>query len=155
MDHSVRRRPGDEHLPHPHHESPAADDQHGEDRGHEDGEEQPGAEFLGAALFFFVHHCFVMSGSRWAMPLWQSMQVRSPLASMFEWASAARLLCLVKSIAWNSWQLRHSRESLAAMRSHSRAASSLRFSRNFSRVLMVPKIQPQTSFDACILRAIL
>ena len=89
------------------------------------------------------------------MPLWQSMQVRSPLASMFEWASAARLLWRVKSMAWNSWQLRHSRESLAFMRSHSRPASSFLLARNFSRVLMVPNSQHHTSFDACILRAIL
>ena len=53
------------------------------------------------------------------------------------------------------WQLRHSSESLAFNRAHSCLASSSRLSRNFSRVLTVPKILPHTSFDACILRAIL
>jgi hypothetical protein len=46
-------------------------------------------------------------------------------------------------------------ESLAFRRAHSCWASSSRMSRNFSRVLIVPKILPQTSFEACILRAIL
>src|SRR5689334_4164283 len=54
-----------------------------------------------------------------------------------------------------SWQLRHSSELLAFSRAHSCSASSRRFSVNLSRVLMVPKILPQTSLDACILRAIL
>jgi len=53
------------------------------------------------------------------------------------------------------WQLRHSSELFAFMRSHSLRASASRWSTNFSRVSMVPKILPQTSFDACILRAIL
>src|SRR5688572_6439052 len=167
---SVLRRAGDEYLPHPHHQTPAADDQHGKDRGHEDGEEDPGAPLLELALLFVRRrrrrsvveddlHWFAMAGKRWAMPLWQSMQVLPPsetlAASAVEWASAARLDWRVKSIDWNSWQLRHSRESLAFMRSHSRPASSWRLARNSSRVSMVPKIQPHTSFEACILRAIL
>ena len=53
------------------------------------------------------------------------------------------------------WQLRHSSESFAFMRAHSCCASSSRWSTNFSRVSMVPKSLPQTSLDACILRAIL
>ena len=89
------------------------------------------------------------------MPLWQSMQVRSPLASRVEWASAARGLWRVKSIERKPWQLRHSSESLAFSRAHSWEASSRRLSRNFSRLSMVPKTLPQTSFEACILRAIL
>ena len=52
----------------------------------------------------------------------------------------------------NPWQLRHSSESLALNRAHSCCASSSRFASNFSRVLIVPKTFPQTSFDACILR---
>src|SRR6185295_10948632 len=90
-----------------------------------------------------------------AMPLWQSMQVLSPFERDVECASAPRLLCRVKSMDWNSWQLRHSSESFALKRAHSRSASSRRLATNFSRVLMVPKMKPQTSFEACILRAIL
>ena len=40
----------------------------------------------------------VMSGSSWAMPLWQSMQVFSPLTRNFSCALAARGLCRVKSM---------------------------------------------------------
>src|SRR5262245_45390082 len=54
-----------------------------------------------------------------------------------------------------SWQLRHSSELFALSRAHSCSASSRRMATNFSRVLMVPKILPHTSFEACILRAIL
>src|SRR5215203_4683144 len=53
------------------------------------------------------------------------------------------------------WQLRHSSESFAFMRSHSRSARCLRSARNLSRVSMDPKMWPHTSFEACILRAIL
>src|SRR6478752_8762201 len=96
-----------------------------------------------------------MSGRWWAMPLWQSMQVFS-LVNRKRWcATEARGDCLVMSMESALWQLRHSRESLALKRAHSCAASSSRWSRNFSRVSMVPKILPQTSFEACILRAIL
>ena len=88
------------------------------------------------------------------MPLWQSMQVRSPGKRKRSCASTARALWRVMSIDSAEWQLRHSSESLAPSRAHSRCASSSRCSRNFSRVLIVPKILPQTSFEACILRAI-
>ena len=66
-----------------------------------------------------------------------------------------RGLWRVISIDCALWQLRHSRELLAFMRAHSCSASSRRWSRNFSRVLIVPKSSPHTSFEACILRAIL
>src|SRR5262245_9372318 len=89
------------------------------------------------------------------MPLWQSMHVRSPLTRKREWISAARRVCLVKSIATDEWQFRHSSESLDFRRAHSCLANSSRMPINFCRVEMVPKILPQTSFDACILRAIL
>ena len=69
--------------------------------------------------------------------------------------SAARALWRVKSIDSKLWQLRHSRLSLALSRCHSCSASLRRLAANFSAVLMVPKILPQTSLDACILRAIL
>src|SRR6266704_3823239 len=59
------------------------------------------------------------------------------------------------SIDWELWQLRHSSESLALNRAHSCRASSSRLSTNFSRVLMLPNRCPQTSLEACILRAIL
>ena len=90
----------------------------------------------------------VMSGSLWAMPLWQSMQVRSPDASNVPCMFAARPLWRVKSIDSKLWQLRHSRLSLALSRAHSCSASSRRWAANFSDVLMVPKILPQTSFEA-------
>src|SRR5215831_6258661 len=83
------------------------------------------------------------------------MQVLSPLASAVECCAWARALCRVKSIEAKLWQLRHSSESLALSRAHSWRASSRRRLTNLSRVLMVPKILPHTSFDACILRAIL
>src|SRR3954447_13019137 len=73
----------------------------------------------------------------------------------FEWISAARRVCLLKAIAAEEWQLRHSRESLAFSLAHSFLASSSRASRNSCLVSIVPKILPQTSFEACILRAIL
>ena len=85
--------------------------------------------------------------------------VMGAYAALLGWLVAryapARGLWRVMSIDWALWQLRHSSESLAFMRAHSCAASVARWSRNFSRVLMVPKILPQTSLDACILRAIL
>ena len=71
------------------------------------------------------------------------------------WIVAARAVCLDRSIATDEWQLRHSRLSLAFSRAHSCCASSSLWSRNFRRVLIVPKILPQTSFDACIFLAIL
>ena len=51
--------------------------------------------------------------------------------------------CLVMSIDSALWQLRHSSESLAFSRAHSCIASSSRWSRNFSRVLIVPKMCPR------------
>ena len=69
--------------------------------------------------------------------------------------SRARGVCLWKSIASQLWQLRHSRESLAFITDCTCVASSARLASNFSRVSMVPKILPHTSFEACILRAIL
>src|SRR3954449_7320478 len=89
------------------------------------------------------------------MPLWQSMQVFSPVNMNFSCAAAARGFCLVRSIDCAEWQLRHSSESLAFMRSHSRSARCLRKLRNFSRGSVEPKMCPHTSFEACILRAIL
>ena len=71
------------------------------------------------------------------------------------WISAARGDWRLRSMATSEWQFRHSRLSLAFSRDHSRFAMTNRCSRNFWRVSMVPKILPQTSFDACILRAIL
>ena len=68
------------------------------------------------------------------MPLWQSMQVRSPEARSVPCICAARALWRVKSMDWNWWQLRHSSESLAFMRAHSRLASVRRLASNFSRV---------------------
>src|SRR6516162_9214269 len=53
------------------------------------------------------------------------------------------------------WQLRHSSESLALKRAHSCSASSSRVSTNLSRVSIEPNKWPQTSLEACILRAIL
>src|SRR3954468_17257204 len=69
--------------------------------------------------------------------------------------SAARWVCLVRSIATAVWQLRHSSESFAFSRAHSCSATSRRRSRNFCRVVIVPNRCPHTSLDACILRAIL
>ncbi|MCY1442288.1 hypothetical protein D9M71_586520 [compost metagenome] len=69
--------------------------------------------------------------------------------------AAARLPWRVKSMNSKLWQLRHSRESLALSRAHSCSANSRRMPRNLSRVLIVPNSLPQTSLDACILRAIL
>src|SRR6478736_1019777 len=89
------------------------------------------------------------------MPLWQSMQVFSFVNKKRWCATAARGDCRVMSIDSALWQLRHSSESLALKRAHSCSASSSRLSTNFSRVLMLPNRWPQTSFDACILRAIL
>src|SRR4051812_35689756 len=96
-----------------------------------------------------------ISGRWWAIPLWQSMQVFSPVNRKRWCATEARGDCLVMSMDSALWQLRHSSESLALKRAHSCSASSSRWSTNFSRVLMVPNKCPQTSFDACILRAIL
>src|SRR4029079_3712752 len=96
-----------------------------------------------------------MSGRRCAMPLWQSMQVLSPENRKRSCAEAARRFCFVRSIDSELWQLRHSRESLAFIRSHSPSARCLRMDRNLSRVSMEPKMWPHTSFEACILRAIL
>src|SRR4051794_9389454 len=96
-----------------------------------------------------------MSGRWWAMPLWQSMQVFSPENRKRWCATEARGDCLVTSIEAVLWQLRHSRESFALNRAHSCSASSSLVSRNFSRVPMLPNKCPQTSLEACILRAIL
>jgi len=83
------------------------------------------------------------------MPLWQSMQVALPVSRYFEWMSAARCVCLVRSIATAEWQLRHSRLSFALRRLHSWWASSRRLSRNFSRVLKVRAEGPsQVVIDA-------
>src|SRR4051812_39807957 len=89
------------------------------------------------------------------MPRWQSMQVFSLRASAVECCADARGLWRVKSIDSKLWQLRHSSESFAFSRDHSCCASSRRLATNLSRVLMVPKILPQTSLEACILRPIL
>src|SRR4029079_1462362 len=89
------------------------------------------------------------------MPLWQSMQVFSFVNKKRWSATEARGDCRVMSIDSALWQLRHSSESLALNRAHSCNASSSRRSANFSRVLMVPNRCPQTSLEACILRAIL
>ena len=105
-------------------------------------------------LIYFISAALT-SGKRCAIPLWQSIHVFSPFASKVECISTARLLCRVKSIEFRLWQFRHSSESLVFNRVHSCCANSNRLSTNFSRVLMVPKIVPHTSFDACILRAIL
>src|SRR5215213_2668242 len=83
------------------------------------------------------------------------MQVFSPVNMNRSCAAAARGFCLVRSMDWAEWQLRHSSESLAFMRSHSRSAICLRRAKNFSRVSIEPKMCPHTSFEACILRAIL
>src|SRR4051794_35102782 len=83
------------------------------------------------------------------------MQVRSPDSRYRVWIAAALGACRVRSIAAVLWQLRHSRLLFAFSRAHSCPASSRRLSRNFCRVEMVPKSLPQTSLDACILRAIL
>src|SRR6478609_7879521 len=97
----------------------------------------------------------LISGNSCAMPLWQSMQVRSFEIKNFVWMAAARLVCFVKSIAMAEWQFRHSNESLVFIRAHSFFASSSLCFRNLSRVEIVPKILPQTSLEAWILRAIL
>src|SRR4051794_21750068 len=89
------------------------------------------------------------------MPLWQSMQVRCPVNRYRWWTRAARAPCLVMSMDSAEWQFRHSSELLALSRAHSCSANSRRMATNLSRVLMVPKSLPQTSLDACILRAIL
>src|SRR5262249_49459331 len=108
---SVSRRPGEE-LVHPDHEPPSADGKHRPDPRHQHREEPPAARRVGLGLLLCGRRCGAtdhwpaMAGSRWAMPLWQSMQVLSPAASEPEWASAPRLLWRVKSMAWNSWQLR-------------------------------------------------
>ena len=87
-----------------------------------------------------------MSGSLWAMPLWQSMHVRSPVNKNRSWAAAARGLCLDRSMDSVEWQLRHSSESFAFIRAHPLSARCLRMSRNASRVAIEPKMWPQTSF---------
>src|SRR4029078_1538580 len=89
------------------------------------------------------------------MPLWQSMQVFSFVNQKRWCATEARGDCRVMSMDSALWQLRHSSESLALNRAHSCSASSSRWSTNFSRVSIVPNILPQTSLEACILRAIL
>ena len=96
-----------------------------------------------------------MFGSRCAMPLWQSMQVFSPVNRKRSCAVGRARVLLGQVHRLAEWQLRHSSESFAFMRAHSRSASACAASRNFSRVSIVPKILPHTSFDACILRAIL
>src|SRR3954471_7592004 len=58
------------------------------------------------------------------------------------------------SIDTAEWQLRHSSESLAPMRAHSRSARYRLRSRKASRVEIEPKMWPQTSLEACIFRAI-
>jgi hypothetical protein len=83
------------------------------------------------------------------------MQVRSPVNRNRSCAAAARGFCFVRSMASAVWQLRHSRLSFASIRAHSRSAMVRRWSRKSSRVLIVPKMWPHTSFEACILRAIL
>src|SRR5215207_6559716 len=83
------------------------------------------------------------------------MQVFSPLNRERSCAWAARGFCFVRSIDSLLWQLRHSSESFAFIRSHSRSAKCLRSARNLSRVSMEPKMWPHTSFEACIFRAIL
>src|SRR5918997_1398082 len=83
------------------------------------------------------------------------MQVFCPVNRNCSCADAARGFCFTRSMDSELWQLRHSSESLAFIRSHSRSARCLRMARNLSRVSMDPKMWPQTSFEACILRAIL
>ena len=79
----------------------------------------------------------------------------SPGARKARGASTARLLWRVKSMDSNggSCGIRASRSPSGAPTRARRARGA--WPRNFSRVLMVPKILPQTSFEACILRAIL
>src|SRR5688572_5802378 len=75
------------------------------------------------------------SGSVWAIPKWQSMQVvRSALA--LAWRSRAISLCFSGSIASGLWQLRHSCESFFFMRVHSRTAMAWRAFSYFSLVSM-------------------
>src|SRR5215212_8727595 len=69
------------------------------------------------------------------------MQVFSPLKRERSCAWAARGFCFVRSMDSLLWQLRHSSESFAFMRSHSRSARCLRSARNLSRVSMEPKIR--------------
>src|SRR5690606_4924224 len=94
------------------------------------------------------------SGLWWAIPLWQSMQVMLSSRAI-SCCLRARCFCLSLAMLSRLWQLRHSRESLAFMRFHSRRASSRRLASNFSRVSMVPTSLPQTSLEASILRIIL
>ena len=53
-------------------------------------------------------------------------------------SAPSALAILWKSIASDEWQLRHSRELVAVMSSHTRRAIARRFSSNFSGVAMVP-----------------
>ena len=82
------------------------------------------------------------------MPLWQSMQVFSPVSRKVSCASAARALCRLMSMDSDEWQLRHSSELFALRRDHSRVAMASLCASNSSGVSMTPKIVPQSSLVA-------
>ena len=92
---------------------------------------------------------------KWAMPLWQSMQVLLALGERGR-VRVGGALALAREVHGLELVAVAALERVVGLHARPLApASSCRLSRNFSRVLMVPKIQPHTSFEACILRAIL
>src|SRR6185369_16278268 len=92
---------------------------------------------------------------RWcAMPLWQSIHVL-PSSLAFMCFLYGVCFCSSELMASKAWQLRHSCELLAFMRSHSCVASVMRLASNFSLVSMSPMILPHTSKLARALRIIL
>jgi hypothetical protein len=88
------------------------------------------------------------------MPLWQSMQVL-PFCMAVRCCWRARGFCRSGFMVLQSWQLRHSRESVDFMAFHTRLAMVRRWASNFSGVETVPRILCSTSLLAWILRTIL
>jgi len=73
------------------------------------------------------------------MPLWQSMQV-CPCRMANRCCLRARGFCFSGSMVSQSWQLRHSRESVLFIVDQTRRAISSRCASNFSGVSTVPRI---------------